>query len=1328
MDAQVDKAESPFLQWATGQAEWSDLAVGSAEEDAPTYGRDPQWDRYSEGAHITKIDYVFANRLGRSLVRNFGILRDLPCPGHLGLEVTLDFSAFSSKVARWIRPKSYPLGEVKVHEDEVKALGERYANENKQAFEEANNMGDIGKMYQAASNAGEDFMEHICTDFQVKGTRGRGKPPKFTAGWAIPAALPFAGALSRAQWRYHKLQLQLAELVKKVGNFENGGQVNYEGYWNIVYLWRAVCKRMRQLRPTCANWPGWWDPSIIPMAVDIERARAYMESEAKCYAVEVAKRRAKKWTDQMRSSYSASRKDLRRWIKNEEADPATYLKDPEDGSIVVDVAKIHALMEKVWLPIFARYAQDEVRPTWQRFRDEYWRELPPGIEVNTPEITDDIQRTFLQKRPRHKAMSLDGWSTFEAKRQPNQINAMFAETMREAQRTGELPEAVRHVPNPTLKKGDGELPKDQRLLAVLSVWYYAWEVPMYRLLNEWRAGWTHPTSFGATAGATIQDVSTSLAILIERSRHLEIPLGGVALDRQKCFDYLVTDICIGLQRQAGCPEEVVRLRTSFYERHYRYLQVAGSFGKPLHLTNGHLQGSAFSLDDVKLLMYVWTARKYRVVPRGISVTFVDDSNSAMEKATEVVLSLGETAKFDALSGQIIHPGKIVGWATDERLWREISEIEIYNIKIPMQPSFRLVGAIMVSFGGEDSEKADTKLSGAIKRLKRVARIPGNAIHRSEVAVMMVASVIHTGLETNSPSEKKIGEYNNELFKACVHDGRKWCCAPVLLAIAVKGHALGPKCLVQRAALLAVRRQVLRLPGHRSHVATLRDWVQDAAGPIPGPVKQLVKALEMLGWSWPEVGVLRTDMGTDIQWLDWPISWAMHELRASQRRYLLRRVPITRNDLGSIRGHEHLVDFYATTWLLRTKAKKWKLDVRQQAFLITYLIGGDHTQQRPSRSKIAIDESPLRRYCDEEEETQAHTVLRCRCWESCRATPRRLGGQPSTWPPYTQHCGIVSGDGQLEALRARLFADPPLECPRPPQAGEDDLERAHRYQDDEGRWWTWVATDGACSDPTHPLLTRAGYGAFVAEGHRCNVSARLPGPAQSAARAEIAALVHLVASVDFDAHILIDNLAVQQTFEGLCSGQPVPQAHRNLWERAQRALEANTSASHPTTSTAILGRRASTWGPSGSLRSTSIVALTRWLHRGLLCMRFRGRFVWPLWGGGSWQLLCSSPPFSSIYSGLARNLWSIVQGASPRPSSIVCCRCLKLEGFPLPLRDLMTRSWLKNLSWTPSRARRKTLSGLASVWTESGYSQARAARLIDRCHVCVALLFGLPFGL
>ena len=62
---------------------------------------------------------------------------------------------------------------------------------------------------------------------------------------------------------------------------------------------------------------------------------------------------------------------------------------------------------------------------------------------------------------------------------------------------------------------------------------YAREAPAYRSLADWRAQWTHATSFGAVPHATIGDVSTSLALHVARARALALPLAGAALDRQK---------------------------------------------------------------------------------------------------------------------------------------------------------------------------------------------------------------------------------------------------------------------------------------------------------------------------------------------------------------------------------------------------------------------------------------------------------------------------------------------------------------------------------------------------------------------------------------------------------------------------------------------------------------------------------------------------------------------------------------------------------------------------------------------------------------------------
>ena len=105
---------------------------------------------------------------------------------------------------------------------------------------------------------------------------------------------------------------------------------------------------------------------------------------------------------------------------------------------------------------------------------------------------------------------------------------------------------------------------------------------------------------------------------------------------------------------------------------------------------------------------------------------------------------------------------------------------------------------------------------------------------------------------------------------------------------------------------------------------------------------------------------------------------LHMLRASQRRSFLRRIRTTRHDLGAVSSVPQGLDYYANTWLHRTKGRA-KCTAWQAGLLINYLCGGDHTQQRRSRSSTSGDPSPLCRYCDQEEETQEHTVWSCPCW-------------------------------------------------------------------------------------------------------------------------------------------------------------------------------------------------------------------------------------------------------------------------------------------------------------------------------------------------------------
>eukprot|EP00969_Alexandrium_andersonii_P085334 3762944-Alexandrium_andersonii.AAC.1 len=75
---------------------------------------------------------------------------------------------------------------------------------------------------------------------------------------------------------------------------------------------------------------------------------------------------------------------------------------------------------------------------------------------------------------------------------------------------------------------------------------------------------------------------------------------------------------------------------------------------------------------------------------------------------------------------------------------------------------------------------------------------------------------------------------------------------------------------------------------------------------------------------------------------------MHELRASQRRMLMRWVPKTRRDAGDVAFSQWGVDYEDTCRQLRATGRG-ALDSNRKAHLAVAITGGLHTQQRMSRA-------------------------------------------------------------------------------------------------------------------------------------------------------------------------------------------------------------------------------------------------------------------------------------------------------------------------------------------------------------------------------------------
>ena len=123
MGAQTQIAASQVLTWAVQPGEWHNAAARTPGEFKLTDDRGPDWDRCATEPHTTQIDYVLCNAAGLQVLLRFRLVHNLPCPGHLGVEITLRLPASKTAAPRWKRLVPCPVDEVDMPIEERGALG-----------------------------------------------------------------------------------------------------------------------------------------------------------------------------------------------------------------------------------------------------------------------------------------------------------------------------------------------------------------------------------------------------------------------------------------------------------------------------------------------------------------------------------------------------------------------------------------------------------------------------------------------------------------------------------------------------------------------------------------------------------------------------------------------------------------------------------------------------------------------------------------------------------------------------------------------------------------------------------------------------------------------------------------------------------------------------------------------------------------------------------------------------------------------------------------------------------------------------------------------------
>ena len=347
---------------------------------------------------------------------------------------------------------------------------------------------------------------------------------------AVPPAIPQHGATTQHINRLDKLRRQCTEL-RFIATYHPLDTRSPDNRYHInqreAYTWAACQTSANRLRPTTlTESPTVWADIGPPRGAVLDGIITSIEHELRRRAQRAKAERTANWSKRMRDP---SGRGAALYARAADNSPTVYLRTPGQGppgqpvhgpdpdvshrnapsgptahldpddesdtegstddigaapanSILADTKAMLALMVHTWEPILARYRHsgsraDEAPPTWEDFKREYERELPTPTPATPFTLTDELLIDFIRRRPARRAGGLDGWTTREAKDLPDPILCLFAQVLRAMQRTGHVPEPLLHIPSPCLRKGKGELPTDQRLLSVMSVWMYAWEAP-----------------------------------------------------------------------------------------------------------------------------------------------------------------------------------------------------------------------------------------------------------------------------------------------------------------------------------------------------------------------------------------------------------------------------------------------------------------------------------------------------------------------------------------------------------------------------------------------------------------------------------------------------------------------------------------------------------------------------------------------------------------------------------------------------------------------------------------------------------------------------------
>ena len=1122
------RLEGCGIDGALAMAGWTDLLGRAGATCMPSHGTP------------SRIDYVLASRRATQMVETAELRWDLGLATHAALLVEL---RCDPPEQAWMRQVPVPLD----GPDGVGWAGRRRGEEARllarhaPAFRTALSAGDLdgawGRLaaameewHWARTGAGGSPRQHAAARWQAERPRARGG-----AGEAADRAAD--GALLRCR-RLRSLASAVGAQPAVAGS---GNAAWPDAPLAAIAMPAQLPRRAERILDALQAAEGERSPWLARLAAlrraprsEVAGAIEQAEREAADAAAAARQRRRDRWHGWVSDALANGAGRLYRWIRSDGTMAVDMVPDPAaDGAGAAGGSRRWARALRGGPAAQLRHLESHWRPLWQRevgpAPPADWAAeldgLPPFPE-RAP-WTVQLLKAVLAAMARGKAPGLDGWRVAELRLLPDSLLQWLADLLEEVERGGAWPAALRQPEGLLLPKAgaaDPGDPTERRPIWLLPMAYRVWAAGRAKAFAAWCASWD------GVADQSAEQLAWELALELEVAEATGEELAGAALDWSKAFDRVPLCHAEALLRRAGVPQWLLRPMMGAYCAPRR-LRVAGALGGEWLPSSGILPGCSLAVFVLKVLIRPWDRRIGRAVAGLQRRAYVDDltfwkrgGESRPEEA--VVAGLAVTRQFEAAMDWSLNAGKCRQFASsaEARRWLRARAPEV-----PVAIAVKDLGVMAVAGPALRAPVAPARVRAAAGRFRRLGRlpVPFDARCRMGAAAGTAAGVF--GASCGAPPARDLELLRRAAKTAACHGGFR-AAAEVVFGVLSATWRLDPKAVVVVAPVLQAVRALRRGRIAADCLAWAAEVATRAGGRREGPLSAAVRGLSLLG------------LGADL--LQWsgvpghPGGWdptlrpereSLAVLLAAWRRAEWRAVASRRADMAHLAGG---LDEWATRRLLGSGA----LAPDAAGALRAVLAGGVVTERVAARWSGAGAGCP---HCQGGAEDAEHRHWRCLAWAAVREEAAGPGGSAALRARLSDgvaHTGLLPLPADLAALLKAAEEEDP---------GFPDRDAALPAG---GRWL--VYTDGACADPTDPLLARAAWGLHL-PAQRGLAARGAAGPVQgrqTAQRGELSAVVAACRLLAGAADVVSDSRYVVDGVAGLAAGaDPREWRHADLWE-------------------------------------------------------------------------------------------------------------------------------------------------------------------------------------